>query len=118
MPLSVTSFCGTGIKNSSSKAERRLVDAESQQVEDLKEALHEAGARNGILVLEVERLKAEIMSGLANQGAYDLRLVKDILAEKDAEIARLKAENDKWVKESFKTLKEIERLKALLEAAK
>jgi archaellum component FlaC len=32
------------------------------------------------------------MSGLGNQGAYDLRLVKDVLAEKDAEIERLKAQ--------------------------
>jgi hypothetical protein len=31
------------------------------------------------------------MSGLGNQGAYDLRLVKDVLAEKDAKVQRLKA---------------------------
>ena len=30
------------------------------------------------------------MSVLGNQGLYDLRLVKDVLAEKDAEIERLK----------------------------
>jgi hypothetical protein len=31
------------------------------------------------------------MMSLGSQGAYDFRLVKDVLAEKDAEIARLRA---------------------------
>jgi uncharacterized small protein (DUF1192 family) len=63
------------------------------------------------------------MSGLGNQGAYDLRLVKDVLAQKDAEIARLKAKleagrvelRQQWERmrdENLALKAEIERLQA------
>lgn len=62
------------------------MDAESELLAELRDDLHEAGERNGMLVLKVREQERVIQT--MNE-AHKL-----LLAEKDAENIRLKQQND------------------------
>jgi uncharacterized small protein (DUF1192 family) len=59
---------------------------------------------------EIKRLKAEIKD-LRGQLAIPGLQMQKLMDVEYAEIERLKAENNKWVKDSYKTMVEIDRLK-------
>ena len=84
-------------------------------------SIEEVAAREIAQLMEEARAKDVDLHNLRTAFEVGMKITEDqgrVISEKDAEIARLKAKNDKWVKESYKTMVEIERLKGEFQKAR